>query len=306
MHKMNNKELQPIAYGRIPDILLMGNGINISFGGSSWSRVLSGISTGEFDYDHYSIQQLPYALQTIVISSDSVSDGMRDIADRLMPQPLGNEHSALLGDFLTLPFETVLTTNYSYEIEVALKKDFDLKIGRPSGYRLSSKKGNNNQEQFGVFKYIRVGELPIWHIHGEAARPKSMVMGHYYYGKLLGEIQKRVPEVIRGYKMAQKRREAYHPQSWIDYFLIGNVHIVGFGLDPSEMDIWWLINCKKRNFSDCGKIYFYEPNMDEPKKYALKALTDIFGIQCYSKKIKKNGYKGFYKDSVDEIKRIIS
>lgn len=37
--------------------------------------------------------------------------------------------------------------------------------------------------------------------------------------------------------MAQKRGETYYPQSWIDYFLIGNVHIIGFGLDPSEMDM---------------------------------------------------------------------
>ena len=304
MEKKNN--LQPIEYGQIPDILLMGNGINISFGGSSWDRVLAGISTGEFDYDQYTIKKLPYALQTIVISSDSVSEGMQDISAGLMPYPLSKDHSVLLREFLSLPFDAILTTNYSYEIEVSLKDDFDLEIGRPSGYRISSKKGNTVQEQFGIYKYINVNNSSIWHIHGEAARPKSMVMGHYYYGKLLGEIQKRVPDVIRGYKVAQKKKEAYQPLSWIDYFLLGNVHIVGFGLDPSEMDIWWLINCKKRNFPNGGKIYFYEPNLDEPDRYALKSLTDIFGIQCYSNKIKKTAYKEFYKESLEEMRTIIS
>lgn len=71
--------LYPIEYDRLPGILLIGNGINVSFGKSSWNRVLSRMSTGEFDYDHYTIKQLPYALQTVVISSDSVSDGMRVI-----------------------------------------------------------------------------------------------------------------------------------------------------------------------------------------------------------------------------------
>lgn len=297
--------LKPIEYGTIPDILFVGNGINISFGGSSWDRVLAGLSTGEFDYDHYAIKQLPYSLQTIVISSDSVSDGMGDIAKELMPRRLCNEHRELLREYLSLPFDAILTTNYSYELEVAAKPDFNLSIGKVSKYRIKTRQLSSNKDEFGIYNYIKADDKNIWHIHGEAARPRSMVMGHYFYGRLLAEIQQRVPEVIRSYKASLKNKTAYQPKSWIDYFLISNIHIVGFGLDASEMDVWWLINCKKRNFRSCGKIYFYEPNLDNPNKYALKALTDIFNIKPYSPKVNKSGYKKFYHDALEAIRENI-
>ena len=34
--------------------------------------------------------------------------------------------------------------------------------------------------------------------------------------------------------------------SWIDLFFTTNVHIIGFGLDYSEQDIWWILNKRKR------------------------------------------------------------
>ena len=33
-----------------------------------------------------------------------------------------------------------------------------------------------------------------------------------------------------------------NPISWVDLFLTRNVHILGFGLDFSELDIWWLLD----------------------------------------------------------------
>ena len=35
-------------------------------------------------------------------------------------------------------------------------------------------------------------------------------------------------------------------QGWLDYFLMGDVHAVGFGFDLSEFDIWWAIERKSR------------------------------------------------------------
>ena len=84
---MKTTSLPPIEYGKTPNILLVGNGINLAFGGSSWGKVLGSISTGEFDYDCEAIQKLPYALQTIIVSSDSVSEGMAELATKL---PRGN------------------------------------------------------------------------------------------------------------------------------------------------------------------------------------------------------------------------
>lgn len=185
---------------KTPNVLLLGNGINRAFGESSWEAVINGLSTGEFDCRQKwveAIHSLPFGLQTIVISSDSVSDGMERLSEKLMPHELQEEHALLMRKLLSLKFDAILTTNYSYEIESALLSEFKLSTGCSSKYRRKTGEGNKPQEQFGLFKYYEVDEQQIWHIHGEAAHPSSMVMGHYYYGKLLGEIQKRIPALIR-------------------------------------------------------------------------------------------------------------
>ena len=211
---------------RIPNVLLLGNGINRAFGASSWDNIINNLSTGEYDSKPKwakEIQKLPNSLQTVVISSDSVNDGMRQVSEKLMPSAIGNDHRKMLKDYLDIGFDAVLTTNYSYEIEKALLPDFDLKQGTASKYRKRTMQGTKPQEQFGIYKYFDVAGNNIWHIHGEAAKPDSMVLGHYYYGKLLGEIQNRVPQFIRSYKAAQTKENDISIKSWIDYFLLGNI-----------------------------------------------------------------------------------
>ncbi|MBO4374859.1 MAG: hypothetical protein J5829_07105 [Lachnospiraceae bacterium] len=300
---MAENNLPTIQNGTVPNILFLGNGLNQAFGEASWDRVIEMLSTGEFDYDETvfaEIQKMPYALQTILISSDSVNEGMSQIAESMLPRALSPEHSELLHDYTKVGFDAILTTNYSYEIETSLNPEFSVSLGKASKYRFSSKTGSRPQEQFGIYKYYYINNCRIWHVHGEAAHPNSMVMGHYYYGKLLSEIQKRVPEVIRTYSACKKKEVDFIPQSWIDYFLIGNVYIVGFGLNPSEMDIWWLINCKKRHFPEAGKIYFYEPNLDDIVHYPVRALAETFKFNYGMYHVKD--YYSFYKMVLSEIR----
>ena len=289
----------------VPKILLIGNGINKAFGKSSWEDIMNSLSKGEYGYDKNiadQIKKLPYALQTIAISKDTVSGAMKKLSEKLMPQDLVPEHANLLNSLSSLPFDAILTSNYSYEIEKSLNPDFDLSAGHVSKFRKRTRKGNTPQEQFGLFKYIEVSGKQIWHIHGEAAHYNSMVMGHYYYGKLLGEIQKRVSEVIRSYAVSLKTGKPYTYKSWVDYFLLSDVYIVGFGLNPSEMDIWWLINAKKRHFSDCGQVFFYEPNLDRDEKVAIRALAEVFGIRCTTEQIYEDSqYVNYYNTVVKVI-----
>ncbi len=75
---MQSNALASIKSGKNPNVLLLGNGINRLYGKSSWDNIIECLSTGEYDsnpINYELIRNLPYALQTIVISSDSVSDG---------------------------------------------------------------------------------------------------------------------------------------------------------------------------------------------------------------------------------------
>ncbi len=121
------------------------------------------------------------------------------------------------------------------------------------------------EERLGVYRYMspdRNGDsVNVWHIHGEIGRPSSVVLSHYYYWEMIACIRNYIPTLLRRYNGLRKTGE-YSPLSWIDYFMIGNVYIVRLGLDPSEMDLWWLINCKKH-------------------------YSNKFGIECYTEELGK-------------------
>ena len=137
---------------------------------------------------------------------------------------------------------------------------------------------DNAQKQFLINTYNEVQGIPVWHIHGEARKPDSMIIGNYFYSKLL----RRCVERLDGFSGAEdgskkkysgttktnsftalkKQNKKIKVGSWIDAFVLGDVYMLGFGLDLSESDIWWLIEYKANHPDICGKTYYYEPHKD--------------------------------------------
>ena len=74
-------------------------------------------------------------------------------------------------------------------------------------------------------------------------------------------------------------------RSWLDYFMLGDVHIVGLGMALSEMDLWWLVNCKKRHFPG-RKVILYKPDI-KPEE---KLLAEAYGVT-----VNADGFTGDYK-----------
>ncbi len=181
-------ELKPIPHGNIPQILLMGNGLNLSYGYQSCKDVCQG-------------DDIPFPMQVVVSSEDSVNERMKGLAVGFQNNQISWEQKELLRDMLEVPVDTILTTNYSLEIEKTILDKSDRCAMRK--YEKRSKYGTAQQEQFRLFQTY---ELPteqkqeLWHIHGNANYPNSMIMGHYYYGKLLAEIIAYVPNLIRRYR----------------------------------------------------------------------------------------------------------
>ena len=304
---MTKDKLPAIKYGTTPNILLLGNGINRAFEQSSWDALLRDITTVELsEEEKVQIGKMPYPLRPVVLTNDQIGEKLQEIAGNLVKTNVLERQRELLCDYTSLEFDAILTTNYSYEIEKAIDPEFYCKVKSNSKYRNTTKKGSKTEEQLGLFKYMKVSkddkEYRVWHIHGEAARPASIVLGHYYYGKLLSKVQQYVPTVMARYEGSNRYKKDFQPNSWIDYFLIGNVHIVGFGLDFSEMDIWWLINCKKRNAKKNGKIYFYEPNLNKKDKLAKKLLADVYEVECVTKELNGKQYIQYYESLLDDIK----
>ena len=45
--------------------------------------------------------------------------------------------------------------------------------------------------------------------------------------------------------------------SWVDHFLRDHVHIVGLGMDFTEIDLWWLLVHKRRRDHRSGLVFYY-------------------------------------------------
>lgn len=249
-----------IAVGRRPKVLLLGNGPCRAFGGFSWDGLLDAIkdeATYPQKADRY---DMPMPLKAAMLAGDDLAKNMRaiiapentDAQADIRWESFVNcppELGGYLRQLLALDFDYILTTNYGYELEATLLKS-------PCSRKESIEKlqcytqVRRAQPKFMLNTFNRVKRdgkyYDIWHIHGEARKPDSMIIGHNYYGRLLEHIVNRVNQseefrqIVRDFRKGKPVRVG----SWVDAFMVGDVYILGLGLGFSETDLWWLIDQK--------------------------------------------------------------
>ena len=274
-----------------PKVLLLGNGINKAFGFPSWEELLSSITSNHLtDEEIKTIEKMPYPLQPVVLTDDSIDIKMKKISSELTEFDATVEEKEIINKFIGLPFDSVLTTNYTYEIEKSINPSFKCKPSRVCKYRkkVDIPGGNDVKRRLHTYFEIEKDSMPIWHIHGEAAIPDTMILGHYYYGKLLSRIQQYISKLLKRYHHCLKIDGEMDYKSWVDYFMLGDVFIVGQGMNLSEMDLWWMVNCKKRNFQ--VKIYMYKPDATLDEILLMKA----YGINLVTEGLEGDDYKKYY------------
>ncbi len=297
--------------GYIPNILILGNGINLGDWAEkkdSWDDLIRDMADESYKGKMEEIKErgVPYPLRPVIVTGDHIDVRLEDKAASLMPHGLGPKHSDFIRMFTDLPFDAILTTNYTYEIEQAILPGFSCAFKRTSKYRKTSYDGRKPEEQFGIYKYFCLPEKNrssfVWHIHGEAARPNSMVLGHYYYGNLLSVIQQHISTILSRLSICEKRNIPFQPKSWIDYFMLGNVYIAGFGMDFAEMDIWWMVNCKVRRFAEHGKIVFYEPKCKDADNRLKCELAKAYRMEMPDLGFDED-YLKYYRNVVKDIRK---
>jgi hypothetical protein len=150
----------------------------------------------------------------------------------------------------------IITTNYDYALEDdsknLLKKSSDPESGPEIDYRIHT--------------YNQCGDVRIWHIHGEANYPRTLVLGHDMYARNIGKMSAYVEK--RGYDelFAQSNSIRENTVCWMDLFFNTDVHILGFSMEFSEIDVWWVINLRARLIKEMktsgrpfpeNKVYFH-------------------------------------------------
>ena len=91
-------------------------------------------------------------------------------------------------------------------------------------------------------------------------------------GENIGKIQDRL-----------KNPNTFSINSWIDLFFVAPIYMIGIGLSFDEIDIWWILNKRKRLFNQGqllllpkNDIYYYD--LDEQENENKKKILERFDV----------------------------
>lgn len=285
-----------------PQALLLGNGINRAFNSDSWDMLLNSIDCRADKYDVGKFH-CPETLKAILVTEDNVDKALERKKNAL--GNLGTKKPAkqleLLRRLLAMSFDHILTTNYSYELETAALGKDNITENALKRIQRHTSAVERCEASLMLHTYncveFRGSERKIWHIHGEARKPDSMVLGHYYYGRLLGkmlELDRR-----RTYSAAKPSKIL----SWTDAFILGDVYILGFGFGFAESDMWWLLNRKKR--AGTGSTVFYELNPPDSSNNAKLDLLRLMNVEVVPMTVENNNWTELYERAINDIEERI-
>lgn len=301
---------------RRPQVLLLGNGISRAFSKNavSWDEVLANITINEQILPKQKLS-LPFGLQAVLRTDDQVDRKMNDISGYFDREINEAKYIEFLRKLIAIGFDDILTTNYDFDLEMVALGVNSVSAGLYKNITNHTQAVKRAEARYFLHTYQSIPvpasnkKCRIWHIHGHAKNPQSMVLGHYYYGNLLYKYK----DDLENWNVWRAKRYINNeiPHSWLDAFIVGDVYILGLGLDFSELDLWWLINRKKREKDESrGNTLFYEPITTNQfnEKIALLSSYKVdvdhdLGISIQRGRNKNERYRTFYNEAFQDIKK---
>ena len=297
-----------------PKVLFIGNGL--FYNDCNWDTFIDMCRRNDLDELKWNDNKnnVPYSIKANV-ACDHNDDKRRNtyieqIKKLINDKEIYNKNYSNLKDLLELPFDAILTTNYTYQIENMLDNNFVNKSDSVlrNTYRCCTK--TKRDYTFFLHTFNRVKTKDIWHLHGEERLKSSIVLTHDEYGRLSGEVRKYFQKNGNRYLNFENDLEM---KSWLDYLIMGDVYVVGYGADFSEFVFWWLLGRRLREKSKYGSIYFYEPKIEIPNKsnvgkiFALdQSKVNFENLNFVFKDKEDEKYEDFYKAAVLDIKSKIA
>ena len=294
---------------RRPQILLVGNGITLQNGISTKELIKktckNNFNSEDFidnNSDSISNKSIPFPILSM-ISSDLDDSIRRDKYLKAFENV--NHRNGLVEKLSKMNFDAILTTNYTYEFEDCFVSDYSSKKNQNKiKFTLSmSDKKESNQLIYTCNHFN--GSPLIWHIHGELRRKSSLILNHDEYARLIHKILQHNKEMNNKYK---EHFQDLQIKSWIDYFIIADIYILGLSLSFAEFDLWWLLfrRMREHNSEIRGKIIFYDLwNQENECKYkTLKnCAVEVEHLNTNDEKPKLNNevYLTFYEKAIKDI-----
>lgn len=288
--------------------LLIGNGLNQlkGQGGHSWQSVLEELSklAGKPELAN-DANVKPFAILYEAIVAAQVLNGDKsaervvkdNVAHWVTEIPRNDYHERVEG----LGCRHILTTNYDYNLGP------------------DAKSANLKPEtKYSVFRRRVQGSSSFWMMHGEAQKPDTIMLGYEHYA---GAVQK-----LRNYLYSGKNGPLPYSSpfmkgeedfdshgdtySWVDIFLRDDIHILGLGLDYTEIELWWLIAFKARlkrekKGLNVGSTTFYHIVRGDEKAAAKTQLLESLGVTVHFRKVQRKNYAVHYDWALDELGRLL-
>jgi hypothetical protein len=216
------------------------------------------------------------------------------------------------GHLMDLAFSEIVTTNYDDCLERATGK-----VSAPANFGIK-------ERNYSLFRRVAVGNRHIWHVHGDVSTPQSIVLGHDRYVESCTQMRRYMD--LEGLKFAHmepvkaafKQRDSIDfakVHSWIDLFLTRDVHIVGFGLDFTEVDIWYLLSYRARHHKTGSKWtsrladskvfahMFVDPTRQRDKQ-KIEVLKS-FGVDVLEYSIAGSSYKDQWEKVLTALRPVV-
>lgn len=268
----------------------------------SWNDLLKDIANEELaesipqtlKYEAIILKQ-PYRA---VLGEETEAMLKKDIAKRVSVFE-SNEAYDLIAK---LPVGHYMTTNYDNTL-------FNAKEKKPV------KRWNKKEQLYSIIRSFTLGddkqEQQYWPIHGNAESPRSIMLGFDHYTGALSRIETYVKGgdlTVLGHVLPMiKRLEngIAEPTSWIDLFFMSDVHIIGLGIGFEEIDLWWILNRRRRiKQKDAALIknkIIYYPVDSVPND--LRQMLGAFDVEICELPRKSSDYLTRYIRQIKNMKK---
>lgn len=290
--------------------LLIGNGINrVTNQDASWEHVLNALVPGTLSgqaLEH--MKHKPFALVYEEILLTRMSNDKR-VDETAMKEKIaelvgGLQFNAFHRRVMDSAVRHVITTNYDYGFEKATRLSY------PRRHLM-------RESKYSVFRRRAIGSKFVWHIHGEVEAPNTITLGYDQYS---GYLQK-----LRSYATADRETKNGSPfkmgmsdfdtvegtvYSWLDVFLRDDIHIVGLGLDYTEIDLWWAVTYKARKKAQgfpVGRTVYHDWYTGEVEEQALarRSLLKALSVEVMPRDC-ADGYETAYDTFITQHLEILN
>lgn len=288
--------------------LLLGNGLNRLAAQTDWVTLLHQLIeknnlSGTVHYHERKPLSLLFEELCAQLPGKFIDNEImvkRQIGDLLVDIQLSPLHA----QFAEL-FRVIMTTNYDFAIETALCESLYTYSPTPQ------------EKRYSLFRKAVAGTREVWHIHGTQDRPETILLGYDHYAGALQKIRNYMTSGVDigrpKMKIATKVNstdpefeKGREPYSWVDHFLRDHVHIVGLGLDFTEIDLWWLLLHKRRRENQTGLTFYYHVHIEgDTDVEAIQQLSSLQALGFHVHQVTTLTYEQGYEKILGLVKQNI-